>query len=159
MTKTLNIQALIPIVILAAFLLLSVFAAFPANAQEIRENCTLTKNIKINDTIILEGTKVQNGATTITGDTMGGATQTISVKAWGTICLVNTINTVTDWIFFLLVSVAFILILIAGFLWMTSGGDATKQKQAGGMIAAALVGIVIAILSRIIPGIVIGMLS
>jgi len=159
MTKTLNIQALIPTFIVAVVLVFGVFVALPASAQEIKESCTLTKEIKINDTRILEGTTVQDGTTVITGDTMGGTGQTIAVKEWGTICLVSTINAVTTWIFFILVSVAFILILIAGFLWMTSGANADNQKKAGQMIAAALVGIVIAILSRIIPGIVIGILS
>ena len=159
MTKTLNIQALIPAFIVGVVLLFSAFVALPADAQaKPTEKCTLTKDIQMSDTItIAEGTTVTSGTQDLV--TGGGAGKTIEVKEWGTICLVNTINTVTDWIFFLLVSVAFILILIAAFLWMTSGGDATKQKQAGGMIAAALVGIVIAILSRIIPGIVIGILS
>ena len=155
MTKSLNISSLIPAVILAAFLLLSVFAALPASAEEgtkIKDSCTLTKLIKINNAEIAKGT--------IVGPV--GATEPTGVQGradWGIICLVNTINTVTDWIFFILISLSFVFILIAGFMWMIARDSAEKQKQAGQMIAAALVGIVIAILSRIIPGVVIGILS
>ena len=159
MTKSLNISSLIPAVILAAFLLLSVFAALPASAEEgtkIKDSCTLTKLIKINNAEIAKGTIVTSGASALSA---GGPGQTIEVKEWGIICLVNTINTVTDWIFFVLISLSFVFILIAGFMWMIARDSAEKQKQAGQMIAAALVGIVIAILSRIIPGVVIGILS
>jgi hypothetical protein len=42
---------------------------------------------------------------------------------------------------------------------MTSGSVPANQEKAGKMILAALVGIAIAILSRIIPGIVTGLLA
>lgn len=159
MTKTLNIS-LIPALILTAFLLLSVFAALPAYAEtKIQESCALARDIKVKETTILKGTTVQDGTTAISGATMGGPALTIAIKEWGTICLVNTINAVTDWLFFILISIAFIFILIAGFLWMTGRGEPEKQKQASNMIAAALVGIVIAILARIIPAVLIGILA
>ncbi|MFY9457578.1 MAG: hypothetical protein WAP23_01450 [Candidatus Spechtbacterales bacterium] len=78
---------------------------------------------------------------------------------WGLICLVNSINSVAGWIFFILISISFVFILVAGFMWATSGTNSENQKKAGQMIAAALVGIVIALLSRIIPGVVMGILS
>ena len=78
---------------------------------------------------------------------------------WGVVCVVNTVNTITDWAFFILISVAFVFILIAGFLWMTGRGEAEKMKKAGQMIGAALVGIVIALLSRVIPGVITGILT
>jgi hypothetical protein len=42
---------------------------------------------------------------------------------------------------------------------MTAGAKAENQKKAGQMILAALVGIAIAIMSRVLPGIVIGILA
>lgn len=78
---------------------------------------------------------------------------------WGLICLVNTINSATNWIFFVLIAISFVMILIAGFMWVTAGTSAENQKKAGAMIIAALVGIAIALLSRIIPGVVIGILT
>ena len=158
MIKTLNISTLIPAFILAAFLMLSVFAAFPANAQ-IQESCKLTRDIKLSDVAADQFTKDQRvgplsaAGTKVDGDTI------IGHKKWGTVCLINTVNAVTDWAFFILISIAFVFILIAGFLWMTGRGEPEKQKQAANMIGAALVGIVIAILARVIPAVITGILT
>lgn len=159
MTKTLNIS-LIPALILSAFILLSVFAALPAGAQEIKESCKLAREIKIEGKVIPKGVTVKESTTVSVRDAafVPGPGDNL-VKEWGAICLVNTINAVTDWLFFILISIAFIFILIAGFLWMTGRGEPEKQKQASAMIAAALVGIVIAILARIIPAVLIGVLA
>ena len=157
MTKTLNISSLIPAIILTAFMMLSVFIALPASAAaEIQEKCTLTRAITMENAdgtqvTIVKGSPVTAGTEDIDAD--GGA-----YKSWGTICLLNTVNAVTDWAFFILISVAFVFILIAGFLWMTGRGEPDKMKQAANMIGAALVGIVIAILARVLPAVVTGIL-
>ena len=157
MTKTLNISSLIPAIILTAFMMLSVFIALPASAAEIQEKCTLTRAITMENTAgtqvtIAKGSPVTAGTEDIDAD--GGA-----YKNWGTICLLNTVNAVTDWAFFILISVAFVFILIAGFLWMTGRGEPDKMKQAANMIGAALVGIVIAILARVLPAVITGILT
>ena len=159
MTKTLNISSLIPTFILAAFLMLSVFAAFPVDAAvaEMQDKCTLTRSITMEsdagtEVTIAKGSVVTAGNADIsTGD---GA-----YKEWATICLLNTVNAITDWAFFILISVAFVFILIAGFLWMTGRGEPDKMKQAANMIGAALVGIVIAILARVLPAVITGILT
>ena len=157
MTKTLNISSLIPAIILTAFMMLSVFIALPASAAEIQEKCTLTRAITMENAdgtqvTIVKGSPVTAGTEDIDAD--GGA-----YKSWGTICLLNTVNAVTDWAFFILISVAFVFILIAGFLWMTGRGEPDKMKQAANMIGAALVGIVIAILARVLPAVITGILT
>lgn len=96
------------------------------------------------------------------GETFVGAGSNLAKaieNKWGLICLVNTINSATGWIFFVLMAVSFILMLVAAFFWVTSGTNPENQKKAGKMILAALIGIAIAILARIIPGIVIGILA
>jgi len=156
MTKISHIS-LIPAFILAAFLLLSVFAALPVRAQAVAvEECTLTKDIKAKtaagaDVTIAKGSVITAGDEEL--DTDGGA-----YKQWGLICLINTVNVVVDWIFIALLIVAVALFAIAGFMWMTAGGNAERQGQAGKMIIAAVIGIIIAILARVIPGIITGIL-
>ena len=158
MTKTLNISSLIPAIILTAFMMLSVFIALPASAAaEIQEKCTLTRDITMENTegiqvTIAKGSPVTAGTEDIDAD--GGA-----YKSWGTICLLNTVNAVTDWAFFILISIAFVFILIAGFLFMTAGAAPENKAKAGQMIGAALVGIVIAILARTLPAIITGILT
>ena len=144
MTKTLNISSLIPTFILSVFLMLSVFVAFPADAAEtkIKEGCELTRTITLSDgTVHVEGIEI-----------------TTATDNWGTLCLINTVNAVTDWAFFILISVAFVFILFAGFLFMTAGAKPENKEKAGAMIGAALIGIVIAILARVIPGVVTGIM-
>ena len=80
-------------------------------------------------------------------------------KDWAIICLIDTIGTITNWIFFALMAVSALFIIAAAFVWVTSGAKAENQKKAGQMILAALVGIAIALLSRIIPGLVTGLLA
>lgn len=85
--------------------------------------------------------------------------QAVIVNKWGSICLINAINNVIDWIFLFLIIISVVFIAIAGFLWMTSGSDASRQKTAGAMVVAALIGIVIAMLARILPGVVLSILG
>lgn len=78
---------------------------------------------------------------------------------WATFCIVNTVNNIVNWIFFILVSIAFAFVALAGFKWMASQGNAEKQGEAGKMIFAALVGIIIAALAKAIPAVIIGLLT
>ena len=157
MTKTLNISSLIPAIILTAFLMLSVFIALPASAAEIQEKCTLTRAITMENAEGIEVTIAKGSIVTSGNNDI--STGSGAYKNWGTICLLNTVNAVTDWAFFILISVAFVFILIAGFLWMTGRGEPDKMKQAANMIGAALVGIVIAILARVLPAVITGILT
>lgn len=109
----------------------------------IKEGCTLTRGIKLPD-----------GTSFGSGDFIGP----LQTEKWGVVCLINTVNVLTDWAFFILLTLAFVFIAVAGFIWMTAGSDPEKQGTAGKIIAAALIGIVIAILARVIPAVITGIL-
>ena len=160
-----------------------------AQSEGIKESCTLSGNLDIEipfkSNLYTSIVSIKEGSTISPQIKSGGIankgvdakfkllTQTVNAYAvvndvdaitaienkWGLICLVNTINSATRWIFFVLISVSFVMILLAGFFWITSGTSSENQKKAGQMIAAALVGIAIALMSRVIPGIVIGILT
>jgi hypothetical protein len=151
MKKLLSIS-LIPVL---AFFLFGAFFAFPADAQAPTEKCTLVRDVSVRGFKISEGVEVEVGDTKISGDVASGSVKT---SDWGTICLINTINTVVDWIFIFLIAIAVALIAIAGFLWMTAAGDPEKQGQARNMIVGAVIGIVIAILARLVPALITGVL-
>jgi len=135
-----------------AFLLLGTLVAVPANAQAPTESCTIVRNINTTDPTVSEGDVV--------GPVLGGGPPAVTVATdkWGTICLINTVNVIVDWIFLFLIVLAVAFIAIAGFMWMTGRGEPEKQKAAGQMIAAALIGIVIAILARVLPAVITGIL-
>ena len=109
---------------------------------DIKEDCFVGKKIELPD-----GTSFENEIVG-PGDT----------DEWAVVCLINTFNIVTDWIFVALMIVAVALIAIGGFMWMVARDSAEKQKQAGQIIFAAVIGLIIAILARVIPGIVTGIL-
>ena len=47
----------------------------------------------------------------------------------------------------------------SGFLFMTAGAKPENKEKAGAMIGAALIGIVIAILARVLPAVITGILT
>lgn len=51
-----------------------------------------------------------------------------------------------------------VLLLYAGFLWMTAAGDETKVKKATGMITQAIIGLVIVVAAFAISNFVLGSL-
>lgn len=75
-------------------------------------------------------------------------------KNWGTICLMETVYNVTDWIFYIILSIAVIMGVISGFMFMTSGGDPTKTKSARDLLMYMAIGLVVAALAKVIPSIV-----
>jgi len=72
----------------------------------------------------------------------------------GLCCLLNTVYTVTSWIFFIMLTLAVVLIIIGGIMYMISGGDPAKTKKGKDFITYAIVGLVIALLARFLPPIV-----
>jgi len=157
MNKFLKASIVIPA---AAVLAFGALAALPAGAQQIKESCKLVRPISIEGKSLPKDLVVKDGTASIkdTATTVPTLPAELGIKEWGTVCLLNTINTLIDWAFFILLSIAFVFVAIGGFMWMTSGGSPEKQGTAGKIIAAALIGIVIAIVARMIPAILTGIL-
>lgn len=157
MRKLLSIS-LIPVL---ALMLFGAFMAYPAYAQTgVKDNCTLVKDVTIKNDSGAD-IKVSKGVIVIPGsaDVVATTAGTLATEDWGTLCLINTINVIVDWVFILLLVIAVGLIAAAGVMWTTAGGDSDKQKTAGKMIQGAVVGIVIALLARMIPALIAGILT
>jgi len=156
-TFSLSIVSVSLVAIVSLFLL--AVMVLPAYAQTTpKDSCIVSgRVVTIGKVIYSVGATVSSGTT----KPADGATGAVSVTTpdWGTVCLINSINAVVDWIFLFLLVISVALIAIAGFLWMTSGGDAAKTKTAGQMIVAALIGIVIALLARVLPAVVLSILG
>ncbi len=69
-------------------------------------------------------------------------------------CLIDKILTVGDWIFNALLVIGIIVILLAGFAFLTGGGDPDKIKKARDSLMYALIGIGIGFLAKIIVKVV-----
>jgi hypothetical protein len=69
-------------------------------------------------------------------------------------CTLNTVYTVTDWVFFILMAVAVFMIILAGFKFVTGGDKPEETAKARQMILYAAVGIAVALLARAVPSLV-----
>jgi hypothetical protein len=72
----------------------------------------------------------------------------------GMCCLLNTVYTITDWIFFAISLIAVIIIHIGGWTFVTAGGNAESTAKGRNYLVMAAIGILIALLARAVPSIV-----
>ena len=73
---------------------------------------------------------------------------------WGTICLLNIINRVFDWVFAVIMAVVGVMIIIGAFSIITAGGEPGKVTTGRNFILFALIGMVVAFFARAIPAMV-----
>jgi hypothetical protein len=69
----------------------------------------------------------------------------------GSCCLMDTIYTITDWIFLAVVAIAMIMIFIGAFNIVTAGGSPEKVNTGRSYIIFAAVGIIVALIAKLIP--------
>lgn len=72
-------------------------------------------------------------------------------KNWAVICMLHMVYYVTDWIFYIIIIGAGIMILYAAFLYLTAQGDPANVSKANKLIVFAVIGIVVALVARAIP--------
>ena len=143
-------KKILPVLVLASVLItLSSFAI----AQKIPEMCTMATN----DT----GLKQSDGTTNLCPDkgltcTYSGftATSTAMGTHCGVCCLFNTIYTVTNWAFVLLISLAVIFVLLGGFSLMTAAGEPEKISKGRNYIMFAAIGLMAGLAAKIVPTLV-----
>ena len=70
--------------------------------------------------------------------------------------VIDIINRIGNWIFALLLAIAGIMLILAGFFWVTAGGDPASVLKARQMLTNALIGVVIALVAK---GLVMAILS
>ena len=75
-------------------------------------------------------------------------------KKWGLCCVVDSIYNVTDWLFYVLMAGIAILFILAGFFFITAGGDTTKISQSKRFVLYGIIGLILALMARIIPAII-----
>ena len=78
---------------------------------------------------------------------------------WGMICLLDSVYSVTDWIFYGLLALVSVLTIWGGFTIVTAGDDSEKVKKGKDFVVYATVGLIVAFLSRVIPSIAEGIVG
>jgi len=76
----------------------------------------------------------------------------------GICCVINTILKATDLIFAVLVVASSLMIAYGGFLIVTSQGSDDAWEKGKKIITYAIIGLIIAILSKVIPGVALALL-
>ncbi len=61
---------------------------------------------------------------------------------------IQLVEKASSWLLYIVIALAVIFIVYAGFLYLTSGGDEDKTKAAKNYIVYAVIGIAIALLAR-----------
>ncbi len=72
----------------------------------------------------------------------------------GICCMLNTVYTVTNWIFYIITIIAVLMIIYGGFVYITAAGDPTKATQAKSILTFAVIGLAIALIAKLIPSLV-----
>ena len=99
------------------------------------------------------------------GDCLMATTDTCSLKGvstpidiesteWGTICLLNSLYSVINWIFFFFLAIAILIGVLAGYMFMTAAGDPGKVEKARNLLMYMIIGLIVAAVAKVIPTLV-----
>jgi len=76
------------------------------------------------------------------------AVTTLPTNVTSVSAVITIINTLANWVFAILLAIAVIMLLLAAFNWLTSGGNEDKVGSARKMLIWALVGIAVALAAK-----------
>ena len=96
---------------------------------------------------------------TAAGDPIEQVPEINAVSEWGLICLFETIFNITDFVAYLLFAIVVIMGIISGILFMTAGGDPGKVETARKLLIYLIVGLVVAVMAKMIPSIVLTVIA
>jgi len=145
--------------VILGILLVGLAAPILAGAQDqkVKECCKISQTIDLGDDTT-KCTVVSGTATISAPDDVAradcGAGTLCGKEKWGMYCLVNTVYNVTNWLFYLMIVAVVIVFVIAGAMYMMAGGDSEKTKGAKGMMIYGIVGLVIALIAKLVPSVV-----
>ncbi len=120
--------------------------------------CTLRSEV---DAIELESLTSVTGLTKLdAGDELpDSALYDSNINAnFGIICAYSLIEWITNIAFLIIAALSVLMIIFAAFLYITAGANPEGTKKAKNFLLYAVIGIVVAILARLIPNIIINFL-
>ncbi len=124
------------------------------SAQEAPKECCVLKRA-----IELEG--VSCAADSVAASNAASAAEcgagpycTDSGPRWGMFCLMNTMYSITDWIFVILVGLAGIFVIVGAMTLLMSSGAPEKVTSGRNYIMYAAIGLVVGLLSKAVPALV-----
>jgi hypothetical protein len=151
-----------------ALILILVSLLFPmvGFGQKVISCCKLVRTITYEGVTYSSNIWVVEATTTSVGDcapgapvvtstcpTTGTASNNCVTPDWGTLCLINAIAKITNWVTYIALSVVAVMVIMGALNITTAAGNPEKVTTGRNYILFAVVGLVIAILSRAIPSI------
>jgi hypothetical protein len=75
-------------------------------------------------------------------------------EGFGMCCFVQTVDRITSWVFYVMTAIAVLLFVYGGITYMIALGDPEKASKGGRIIIYAIIGLIIALVAKIVPNIV-----
>ncbi|MDI6883115.1 MAG: pilin [Patescibacteria group bacterium] len=119
-----------------------------------KECCILSHDIVIGGASCVADQSVAPDATAAADCRATRGYCAVSKDRWGLFCVINSIMTITDWVFYILLVISVLMVIIGGFFYMTAAGDPEKAGKGKTIIVFAIIGLVIALLAKTVPVIV-----
>jgi len=154
--KKLIIGAVLTGLVITPFLLLyspRVVSAEASLVPKVSECCKVKHTITLSSGSIPKDTVVGSEAASLNSSLCRFGNVTAK-ENWGMYCMVDTVMTITDWIFYIFMMVVVIMLIIAGFMFVTSNGKPENVGKARSLLVYAIIGLIIGLLARAIPSIV-----
>ncbi len=82
-----------------------------------------------------------------------------TTKTCGSCCMLDTIYTITDWIFYILMAFGIIFIILGAFTILTAGGSPEKVNTGRSYIIYAVIGLLIGLAARGMPSLAKGIIG
>lgn len=137
-----------------------------ASAQQVISCCKLVRTIEYEDVTYNSGIWVSESKTTKIGECApdapvinidcpktGTATTSCATPDWGTLCIINAVARITNWVTYIALAVVAVMVIMGALTLTTAAGDPEKVRRGKDYILYGVVGLVVAILSRAIPSI------
>ena len=132
--------------ILAAVLGVVLAPVASAQPKTAPNGCTLGDKVNITECKDFKSTFCSQDGLDLAGGTVE--------KCPGICCLLNTVFTITDWLFYILTLVVVLMVIYGGFVILTASGDPEKAGKGRAILTYAIIGLAVALLAKIIPSVV-----
>lgn len=87
-------------------------------------------------------------------DTTCAKNASVTIADHGMCCLMNTLYSITDWIFIILVGLVGIFVIMGAFNLVTAAGSPEKVSSGRNYILYAAIGLIVAFLAKAIPNMI-----
>ena len=105
--------------------------------------------------------KSSSGRTLYAGTTIGapGSVASENPTSWGLICMMDSVKWITNLLFNIIMIVSVLAILIGAIVYVTAGGRENQLKAAKRILTGAVIGVVIALVAKLVPSVIRGVVG